>query len=110
MVGRPIKNATGDDANPFEYGSGHFRPSRAVDPGLVNDATYTDYLLYLCSQNISLDSSFSCPEKVPTASNLNYPSLAIANMRGSIRTVTRVVTNVGTISTTYPGGDLTPKT
>ncbi|KAH0696931.1 hypothetical protein KY290_014348 [Solanum tuberosum] len=31
-VGRPIKNATGDDANPFEYGSGHFRPSKAADP------------------------------------------------------------------------------
>ncbi|KAK4710911.1 hypothetical protein R3W88_005424 [Solanum pinnatisectum] len=101
VVGRPIKNATGDDANPFEYGSGHFRPSRAVDPGLIYDATYTDYLLYLCSQNISLDSSFSCPEKVPTASNLNYPSLAIANMRGSIRSVTRVVTNVGKDKSTY---------
>ncbi|KAH0717762.1 hypothetical protein KY285_013793 [Solanum tuberosum] len=51
-VGRPIKNATGDYANPFEYGSGHFRPSRAADPGLIYDATYKDYLLYLCSQNI----------------------------------------------------------
>ncbi|KAH0696920.1 hypothetical protein KY289_014402 [Solanum tuberosum] len=101
VVGRPIKNATGDDANPFEYGSGHFRPSSAVDPGLVYDATYTDYLLYLCSLNISLDSSFSCPEKVPTTSNLNYPSLAIANMRGSISTVTRVVTNVGKDISTY---------
>ncbi|WMV15720.1 hypothetical protein MTR67_009105 [Solanum verrucosum] len=101
VVGRPIRNATGDDANPFEYGSGHFRPSRAVDPGLIYDATYTDYLLYLCSQNISLNSLFSCPEKVPTASNLNYPSLAIANMRGSIRTVTRVVTNVGKDNSTY---------
>ncbi|KAL3345027.1 hypothetical protein AABB24_024135, partial [Solanum stoloniferum] len=108
VVGRPIKNATGNDANPFEYGSGHFRPSRAVDPGLVYDATYTDYLLYLCSQNISLDSSFSCPEKVPTASNLNYPSLAIANMRGSIRTVTRVVTNVGKDNSTYVLGVRSP--
>uniref|UniRef100_A0A1S3ZCN9 Subtilisin-like protease SBT5.6 n=1 Tax=Nicotiana tabacum TaxID=4097 RepID=A0A1S3ZCN9_TOBAC len=59
LVGRPITNATGNDANPFEYGAGHFRPSRAVDPGLIYDATYEDYLLYLCSQNISLDSSFN---------------------------------------------------
>ncbi|XP_055805549.1 subtilisin-like protease SBT5.6 [Solanum dulcamara] len=119
VVGRPITNATGDNANPFEYGAGHFKPSRAVDPGLVYDATYTDYLLYLCSQNISLDSSFSCPEKVPAASNLNYPSLAIANMRGSSRTVTRVVTNVGKHNSTYvltlrsPPGyvvDIVPKT
>ncbi|KAM3284812.1 hypothetical protein P3S67_023611 [Capsicum chacoense] len=101
VVGRPITNSTGSDANPFEYGAGHFRPSRAVDPGLVYDATYTDYLLYLCSQNISLDSSFSCPEKVPAASNLNYPSLAIANIRGSTRTVRRVVTNVGRANSTY---------
>ncbi|XP_055804673.1 subtilisin-like protease SBT5.6 [Solanum dulcamara] len=119
VVGRPITNATGNDANPFEYGAGHFRPSRAVDPGLVYDATYTDYLLYLCSQNKSLDSTFSCPEKVPAASNLNYPSLAIANIRGSSRTVTRVVTNVGKDNSTYvlavrsPPGyvvDIVPKT
>ncbi|PHT56154.1 hypothetical protein CQW23_04640 [Capsicum baccatum] len=119
VVGRPITNSTGSDANPFEYGAGHFRPSRAVDPGLVYDATYTDYLLYLCSQNISLDSSFSCPEKVPAASNLNYPSLAIANIRGSTRTVRRVVTNVGRANSTYflavrsPLGyvvDIVPKT
>lgn len=109
VVGQPIKNATGDDASPFEYGSGHFRPSRAVDPGLVYDATYTDYLLYLCTQNVSLDSSFSCPEKIPTASNLNYPSLAIANMRGgSIRSVTRVVTNVGKDNSTYVLGVSSP--
>lgn len=119
VVGRPITNATGDNANPFEYGAGHFRPSRAVDPGLIYDATYTDYLLYLCSQNISLDSSFICPEEVPSPSNLNYPSLAIANMRGSSRTVTRVVTNVGKDNSTYvlavrsPPGyvvDIVPKT
>ncbi|KAF3642576.1 putative transcription factor GTE9-like [Capsicum annuum] len=119
VVGRPITNSTGSDANPFEYGAGHFRPSRAVDPGLVYDATYTDYLLYLCSQNISLDSSLSCPEKVPAASNLNYPSLAIANIRGSTRTVRRVVTNVGKANSTYflavrsPPGyvvDIVPKT
>ncbi|XP_015065290.1 subtilisin-like protease SBT5.6 [Solanum pennellii] len=109
VVGQPIKNATGDDASPFEYGSGHFRPSRAVDPGLIYDATYTDYLLYLCSQNVSLDSSFSCPEKIPTASNLNYPSLAIANMRGgSMRSVTRVVTNVGKDNSTYVSGVSSP--
>ncbi|KAH0699523.1 hypothetical protein KY284_013738 [Solanum tuberosum] len=101
VVGRPIKNATGDDANPFEYGSGHFRPSKAADPGLIYDATYTDYLLYLCSQNIRPDLSYNCPAKVPAASNLNYPSLAIANMRGSSKTVTRVVTNVGKDNSTY---------
>ncbi|XP_055831098.1 uncharacterized protein LOC129900197 [Solanum dulcamara] len=119
VVGRPITNATGDNANPLEHGEGHFRPSRAVDPGLIYDATYTDYLLFLCSQNISLDLSYNCPEKVSTASNLNYPSLAIANMRGSSRTVTRVVTNVGKDNSTYvltlrsPPGyvvDIVPKT
>ncbi|XP_060195680.1 subtilisin-like protease SBT5.6 [Lycium barbarum] len=101
VVGRPITNATGDDATPFEYGAGHFRPSRAADPGLIYDATYNDYLLYLCSKNISLDLSFNCPEKVPHPSNLNYPSLAIANINGSSRIVRRVVTNVGKDNSTY---------
>ncbi|PHU26003.1 hypothetical protein BC332_04335 [Capsicum chinense] len=76
-------------------------------------------VLTFSSQNISVDSSFNCPEKVPAASNLNYPPLAIANMRGSTRTVRRVVTNVGKSNSTYflavrsPPGyfvDIVPKT
>ncbi|XP_031100841.1 subtilisin-like protease SBT5.6 [Ipomoea triloba] len=100
VVGTPIVNATGYFATPFEYGAGHILPSKAADPGLVYNATYNDYLLFLCSRGIKLDSSFKCPKKKLLPSNLNYPSLSIANLRGSM-TVKRTVTNVGNSNSTY---------
>ncbi|XP_027086792.1 subtilisin-like protease SBT5.6 [Coffea arabica] len=97
-VGNPITDARGNVANPFHYGSGHFQPSKAADPGLVYNATYNDYLLFLCYARSRLVSN--CPNVVPSPSNLNYPSLAIANLNRPI-TVRRSVTNVGAANSTY---------
>ncbi|KAL6991314.1 hypothetical protein U1Q18_009431 [Sarracenia purpurea var. burkii] len=94
-VGMPINDASGNPANPFQLGSGHLRPTKAVDPGLVYDASYADYLLFLCSTGVpNLDPSFKCPNVSTEARNLNYPSLAISDLNGTI-TVKRTVTNVG---------------
>ncbi|XP_042483864.1 subtilisin-like protease SBT5.6 [Macadamia integrifolia] len=94
-IGKPLTDASGKKANPFSYGSGHFRPTKAADPGLVYDASYTDYLLFLCSTGINnFDSTFKCPNVPPSPSNLNHPSLAISKLKGPM-TVTRTVTNVG---------------
>ncbi|GFZ06176.1 subtilase family protein [Actinidia rufa] len=93
--GKPITDASGHPANPFQYGSGHLRPSKAADPGLVYDASYTDYLIFLCYHGVTkLDPSFKCPKHPPTPKNLNYPSLAISKLNGTV-TVKRTVTNVG---------------
>ncbi|KAF6153100.1 hypothetical protein GIB67_034822 [Kingdonia uniflora] len=94
-IGKLILTASGKEANPFNYGAGHVRPSKAYDPGLVYDATYTDYLLQLCDNGDGqVDPNFKCPEIPPTTSDLNYPSLSISNLNGSV-TVKRTVTNVG---------------
>ncbi|KAL8460778.1 hypothetical protein ACS0TY_032329 [Phlomoides rotata] len=99
--GNPITDASGTQADPFQFGSGHFRPSKAADPGLVYDASYTDYLLYLCSNGAqNLDSSFKCPEHSPSPVNLNYPSLAIPKLNGTV-TAVRTVTNVGGSKSVY---------
>ncbi|KAL2484116.1 subtilase family protein [Forsythia ovata] len=98
-VGTQITNSQGNIATPFDYGAGHIQPSKADDPGLVYNASYNDYLLFLCSSSSGnlLDPSFKCPQNLPSPSDLNYPSLSIAHLQGST-TVKRTVTNVGTKS------------
>lgn len=99
--GDPITDASGNSADPFQFGSGHFRPTKAADPGVVYDASYTDYLLFLCSSGIKiLDSSFKCPRSPPSPGNLNYPSLAIPKLNGTF-TAIRTVTNVGGSKSVY---------
>ncbi|GAV82231.1 Peptidase_S8 domain-containing protein/PA domain-containing protein/Inhibitor_I9 domain-containing protein, partial [Cephalotus follicularis] len=100
-MGEPLTDSSGNIATPFQYGSGHFRPVKATDPGLIYDASYKDYLLYLCSVNVTnVDPTFKCPQKPPPAVNLNYPSIAISKFNGSV-TVPRTVTNVGISSSVY---------
>ncbi|KAE8728735.1 Subtilase family protein isoform 2 [Hibiscus syriacus] len=103
-LGNPITDSYGNDANPFQYGSGHFNPTKAVDPGLIYDATYNDYLLYLCAAGpdalIELGSTFKCPVNPPSTLTLNYPSFAIPNLVTTV-TFTRTVTNIGRPKSTY---------
>ncbi|CAL9186972.1 unnamed protein product, partial [Musa hybrid cultivar] len=93
--GEALTDASGRVAGPMDYGSGHIRPTHASDPGLVYDAGYEDYLLFACSSiGAQMDPSFPCPETPPPPSDLNYPSIAVSNLNGSV-TVRRNVTNVG---------------
>ncbi|KAL8108232.1 subtilisin-like protease SBT5.6 [Apium graveolens] len=88
-------------ADPFQYGSGHFRPEKAVDPGLVYDATHLDYLLFLCASGLKVvDPVYKCPKNPPATYNLNYPSLAIPKFSGT-KLVKRTVTNVGGSKSVY---------
>jgi len=117
----PISDASGNPATPFSSGSGQLNPNQASDPGLLYDATIEDYLLFLCGSGINAttilpNTSFKCPENPPKAYQLNYPSVAIANLNNS-ETVTRTVTNVGgkseyTVSVDEPPGvsvDINPE-
>lgn len=91
----PIQDYDGSPANPFALGSGHFRPTKAASPGLVYDASYQSYLLYCCSVGLTnLDPTFKCPSRTPPGYNLNYPSISIPYLAGTV-TVTRTVTCVG---------------
>lgn len=100
-VGRVITEASGKPADPFQFGAGHFRPEKAADPGLVYNASYIDYLLFLCSSGIQgVDPSFKCPKEAPPPNNLNYPSFSFPKLNGRV-TVTRSVTNVGGSKSVY---------
>ncbi|VVA40888.1 PREDICTED: subtilisin [Prunus dulcis] len=95
----------------FAYGSGHINPLKAINPGLVFEASKEDYIKFLCSvldegsvRLISGDSS-SCPAGSAKVSpkDLNYPSLA-ANVNSSTSfTINfhRTVKNVGLPNSTY---------
>lgn len=79
----------------MDFGSGHLTLTHAADPGLVYDATYTDYLLFACASiKAQMDPSFPCPPTAPSPTSLNYPSLAIYGLKGTVH-VNRTVTNVG---------------
>ncbi|GAB4842004.1 hypothetical protein Ancab_011963 [Ancistrocladus abbreviatus] len=96
----PMEDSSHFEATPFEYGAGHIQPNRAMDPGLVYDLTFSDYLNFLCDigYNQTLFKQFqngiyACLEST-NLYDLNYPSIAVPKLSGSL-TLTRTVKNVG---------------
>lgn len=86
-------------ATPFDYGSGHVNPRAALDPGLIFDAGYEDYLGFLCTtpgidaHEIKNYTNTPCNYTMSHPSNFNTPSITISHLVKS-QTVTRTVTNV----------------
>lgn len=86
-------------ATPFDYGSGHVNPRAALDPGLVFDAGYQDYLGFLCTipgidaHEIRNYTNSPCNYTLGHPWNLNSPSITISHLVHT-QTVTRTVTNV----------------
>lgn len=113
--------STTTEATPFEFGSGHVRPEKASDPGLVFDMGVQDYVNFLCSQGYSQkridvvtggDSSLQCPLLPVRAEDMNYPSFSAVFTSLSLLPVSstfkRVVTNVGKGPSTYKATILAP--
>ncbi|CAI0411114.1 unnamed protein product [Linum tenue] len=115
----PIRVKVLPDAE-FGYGSGQVDPLKAVVPGLVYDAGLSDYVKFLCGQgytNAQLreitgdQSSCSSAATNETVWNLNYPSfiLSTEKPRTSVtRVFHRIVTNVGSATSTYKAIAKTP--
>jgi subtilisin family serine protease len=85
---------------PFDFGAGHVDPNPAMNPGIVFDAGYVDYLGFLCGTQ--LPASFCTGSGIPVLnpSDLNVPSIALGSLAGS-QTVTREVTNVSGQTATF---------
>lgn len=128
--GTPIRDYTGAAATPFSYGSGHVNPVKALDPGLVYDATPVDYVNFLCALKFTQDPVPNLPAPVDIPINLplqavmlplmgvtgdpltcsqspavrpedlNYPSIVVPCLSGST-TVKRRVKNVGANASVY---------
>ncbi|KAG2724425.1 hypothetical protein I3760_01G015500 [Carya illinoinensis] len=103
----PIKDKANNElpASPLDIGAGHLNPNKALDPGLVYDATVEDYVKLLCAMNytatqikIITRSTHNC---LNSSLDLNYPSfIAFFNDNDSgsdakvVREFRRTVTNV----------------
>ncbi|CAA0829346.1 Subtilisin-like protease SBT5.4 [Striga hermonthica] len=99
-TGEPFSDSSHEKATPFAYGSGHIRPNRAQDPGLVYDLTVNDYLDFLCGLGYNqtmlaqfTNSHYDCPTDYSVL-DFNNPSITVPNVNGSV-TVARKVKNVG---------------
>ncbi|KAG9450412.1 hypothetical protein H6P81_010377 [Aristolochia fimbriata] len=103
----PRKN---EDAE-FAYGAGHINPLKAVNPGLVYNASQQDYVDFLCKQGyntttlrlVTGDSSSCTGNATGKGWDLNYPSFALSVSDGQqvMGTFYRTVTNVGPGNSTY---------
>lgn len=85
---------------PFDYGAGQIQASKAMDPGLVYDLTPQDYLNFLCALGYNSTEmklfigKQKCPSTPIEIQDLNYPSITIANLSGTV-IINRTLTNVG---------------
>lgn len=89
----------------FAYGSGHLNPLKAVNPGLVYNATESDYVKFLCGipgfttqmlQQITGDNTACTDSNIGNVLDLNYPSFALSTTPGQFfrEFFTRTLTNV----------------
>ncbi|MBA0624118.1 hypothetical protein Godav_009518 [Gossypium davidsonii] len=114
-AGNPIEDIGTNlqPATPLAMGAGHINPNKALDPGIVYDATVQDYIDFLCGLNftpqqiktITGSSSNNCSNP---SLDLNYPSfIAYFNDRNvkpdsnTVKEFQRTVTNVGEGSFIY---------
>lgn len=85
-------------ATPFDMGSGFVNPTAALDPGLIFNAGYEDYIAFLCTINGSAPLVLNytgavCSSNVGMSSDLNVPSITVASLINS-RTIVRSFLNI----------------
>ncbi|XP_078447167.1 xylem serine peptidase 1 [Wolffia australiana] len=109
------KESTNLTEQEYAYGAGLLNPSRAVDPGLVYDMGFNDWLTFLCAQTgnltairvLTAQSNLVCtaPRRVRSShDNLNYPSFHLAvndPAAASAAVFRRSVTHVGGAAAVY---------
>ncbi|KAL3623580.1 hypothetical protein CASFOL_032396 [Castilleja foliolosa] len=104
----PLRDAANNShSTPYAHGSGYVDIRKALDPGLVYDATPDDYLSFVCSLNYKLDmiklitqrKNVSCDKRFENPGQLNYPSFSVLfkYSKGKAKAVvlSRELTNVG---------------
>ena len=113
-----MKDVDFRSASPLDMGAGLINPNKALDPGLIYDATPQDYVNQLCSlmskKNVELIISskkwknYNC---LNPSLDLNYPSFIsfYENNKMRIGKFQRTVTNVGKGAAKYKALVTTPE-
>ncbi|GMY22540.1 subtilisin-like protease SBT1.7 [Fagus crenata] len=88
-TGRTLKSQFTGSGTPIHFGAGHIDPNKAMDPGLIYDMGFQDYVDFLCG----LDHELNYPSFIVVLSNeTTYPTAM---------NLSRVVTNVGNDKSIY---------
>ncbi|HYU85986.1 MAG TPA: S8 family serine peptidase, partial [Kribbellaceae bacterium] len=98
--GNPIGNDTGSAGNPFGYGAGLMQARPSLEPGLVYDSSYAEWLQFVCGSGLGGSTGGFCAHGKIDPSDLNYPTIAIGDLAGR-QTVRRTVRNVTGKAETY---------
>ncbi|GFZ20265.1 subtilase family protein [Actinidia rufa] len=90
-------------ATPFDMGNGFVNATAALDPGLIFDSSYDDYMSFICGINGSAPvvwnyTGQSCGVSTMSGTDLNLPSITIAKLIQS-QVIQRTVTNIASNET-----------
>jgi len=106
--GNAIQRGT-EDATPFDYGAGHADGSEMFDPGLVYESTPVEWIQYICGTPEAYKIQSNCDALGSMEpSQLNYPSITVAELTGTYD-VSRTVTNVSEKKATYKADITAPE-
>ncbi|CAM0144691.1 unnamed protein product [Urochloa decumbens] len=110
----PMHTPGNSNTTALKYGAGQLSPAKANDPGLVYDASESDYMTMLCAQGynatqlalVTGSNTTTCAAAAGgsgSGGDLNYPTMAARVEPGKNFTVSfpRTVTNVGGATDAY---------
>ncbi|KAM3733603.1 hypothetical protein ACB098_11G149300 [Castanea mollissima] len=87
-------------AAPIQLGAGHIDPNKAMDPGLIYDTSFQDYVDFLCGLGYTNEQM-----RHKLSHELNYPSFMVVLSNQTTYPMSmnfsRVVTNVGYDTSVY---------
>ncbi|XP_024362590.1 subtilisin-like protease SBT2.5 [Physcomitrium patens] len=93
-----------EKATPFDMGGGALNINAAMNPGLIFEAGYLNYVRFLCSMSTPREvlgaTKTACAGVAGKPTDLNIPSITFANLVGTAH-VPRTVTNVAPIAEKY---------
>ncbi|GMY22542.1 subtilisin-like protease SBT1.7 [Fagus crenata] len=110
-TGRTLKPQFTGIGTPIHFGAGHIDPNRAMDPGLIYDMGFQDYVDFLCGLEYTNEQmriilnrkKWHCNKKL--SHELNYPSFIVVlsneTTYPTAMNLSRVVTNVGNDTSVY---------